>query len=130
MAEITLTFTFTDSYYHGDTFQLSAQVGDIAHYVNPTPTGDFVIGQQSDLVTIGVIKSISATDALNWNVVCEIGNSTVLPTSGTSFILFSKDNRVNMSSLLGYYGSAKFKNNSTAKAEMFTTSCEIDESSK
>ena len=45
-------------------------------------------------------------------------------------ILFAKDNTVNMGSLLGYYGLAKFKNNSILKAEMFATACEISESSK
>jgi hypothetical protein len=52
-----------------------------------------------------------------------------LPTA-SSFILFSKDNSVNASSLLGYYASVKFKNNSTIEAEMFAAACEIDESSK
>ena len=35
-----------------------------------------------------------------------------------------------MSSILGYYGAVKFKNNSEVKAEMFSAACEIDESSK
>ena len=35
-----------------------------------------------------------------------------------------------MSSIKGYYGSAKYINNSEKKAEMFATACEINESSK
>ena len=50
--------------------------------------------------------------------------------SSGQFILFAKDNRVDVSSLVGYYGSVKFKNNSTTKAEMFSVGCEISESSK
>ena len=56
--------------------------------------------------------------------------NNVTPPTTSSFILFSKDNTVNCSSLVGYYGSAKFKNDSTEKAEMFAASCEINESSK
>jgi hypothetical protein len=47
-----------------------------------------------------------------------------------SFIFFSKDNKYNMSSLTGYYSEVQFKNNSTDKAELFATSCDIAESSK
>lgn len=52
---------------------------------------------------------------------------TPLPSA---FYFFSKNNRYNMSSLTGYYGDAKFNNNSTDKAELFSTACEIVESSK
>ena len=46
-----------------------------------------------------------------------------------SFIMFSKDNKANMSSLLGYYANAQFRNNSTDKAELFNVGTEIFESS-
>jgi len=47
-----------------------------------------------------------------------------------SFIMFSKDNKANMSSLLGYYASAEFRNNSTDKAELFNVGTVFTESSK
>tara|TARA_Y100001963_G_C6577642_1_gene351852 strand:- start:58 stop:552 length:495 start_codon:yes stop_codon:yes gene_type:complete len=46
-----------------------------------------------------------------------------------SFIMFSKDNKANMSSLLGYYANAQFRNNSTDKAELFNVGTEVFESS-
>ena len=46
------------------------------------------------------------------------------------FIMFQKDRRVNNTSLLGYYADVKFENNSRTKAEMFSISSEITESSK
>ena len=47
-----------------------------------------------------------------------------------SFIFFIKDNRVNSVSLLGYFAKIQFKNDSKKKAELFTVSAEISESSK
>ena len=47
-----------------------------------------------------------------------------------SFIMFSKDNKVNMSSLLGYYASVEFKNSSREKAELFNVGTSFFESSK
>jgi len=47
-----------------------------------------------------------------------------------SFIMFSKDNKANMSSILGYYASTEFRNNSTDKAELFNVGTVFTESSK
>ena len=45
-------------------------------------------------------------------------------------ISFAKDKTVNTSSLLGYYASVKFVNNSQEKIELFSIGSEIQESSK
>ena len=55
--------------------------------------------------------------------------STVPPTT-SSFIFFVKDDEANVSSLLGYFAKVQFKNDSKEKAELFTISAEINESSK
>ena len=47
-----------------------------------------------------------------------------------SFIMFSKDNKANMGSMLGYYASAQFKNNSIEEAELFNVGMDTFESSK
>lgn len=47
-----------------------------------------------------------------------------------SFIMFSKDNKVNLSSGLGYYASATLRNDSPDKAELFNVGADIFESSK
>mgnify|MGYP003111512119 CR=1 FL=1 len=125
MSDITLTFSSNE--------QPSLQVGDIAYYVNPTTNSGFQVwstddSTQNDLTYIGPVTSITR-GSTTLTIICDIANDVTLPTT-SSFILFSKDNSVNASSLLGYYASVKFKNNSTTEAEMFAAACEIDESSK
>ena len=44
--------------------------------------------------------------------------------------MFSKDNKANMSSILGYYAEVEFKNNSKVEAELFSVGTEVFESSK
>ena len=132
MTEITLTFGDFDK------ANISVQVGDIAYYVNPNEgtTGGFTTANQSNITTIGEITEVTTGGLISDGVQSETFvikcnmNNDVTPPTESSFILFSKDNTVNMTSLLGYYGSAKFKNNSREEAEMFATSCEINESSK
>jgi len=117
MPSITLTFA--------NALNTSVQTGDTAYYCNTTsPTTGFTSALMSAIVEIGPITSITGNV-----IVCTIPATTVPPTN-SSFILFSKDNKVNMSSPLGYYGLAKFRNDSVVKGEMFATSCDVFESSK
>ena len=57
------------------------------------------------------------------------GGFTTICDDG-SFIMFSKDNKVNMSSMLGYYASIEYRNDSLEKAELFKVGAEVFESSK
>ena len=75
------------------------------------------------------VTSNITQDQTTLSVTCSVPASTVPPTN-TDFIFFAKDNTVNMASLAGYYGVARFINNAVEKAEMFAASCEISESSK
>ena len=52
-----------------------------------------------------------------------------MPQSG-AFILFSKDNAVNLTSLIGYFASVKLRNNSNIKSEIFSVGVDVEESSK
>jgi len=122
MAYIDLTFTG-----NGNTIKnTSAQVGDNVYYVNTSTSGGFTTG--STPVEMGTIKSITNSTS-NVVVTVNVESDLVLPTT-SSFIFFNKEELVNVSSLKGYYGKAKFKNNSTSKAELFSTSCEVSQSSK
>ena len=47
-----------------------------------------------------------------------------------AFIMFAKNQAINTSSLLGYYADVELKNNSLAKAEIFSLSSEVTESSR
>ena len=112
----------------------SLQIGDTAYYSNVTSSAGFNTNSNTGFTKIGLVKGISNTTALDngtetTTLTCEIDESTVAPTT-SDFIFFSKDNKVNLTSLLGYYASIKFKNNSPNKAEMFSIGCEIAESSK
>lgn len=122
MPNITVTFSFD--------LNESVQLGDTLHYVNPTNDtlqgGDVIPFNNDGIIQVGSITTVNyATNT----IVADIQNSTALPT-GTSFFLFSKDNRANMASLLGYYAEVEFTNNSTEKAELFSAGSEIFESSK
>lgn len=124
MPNITLTFA--------NDINTSVQIGDTAYYCKPDTVGGFSISTSTtDNDKLFEIGPISAIDNSSKTITCSpagISGSTK-PVEG-SFILFSKDNRANMASPLGYYAQVKFKNDSTVKGEMFSTACEIFESSK
>jgi len=121
---ITITFP--------NTINVSVQVGDIAYYLDNVIS----LGVQNhrhsdynDIIQIGDIVSINqATNSItcNWNPNPPMA---VFPTIG-NFIMFSKDNKANLSSLLGYYAEIQFVNNSSTKAELFSVGSEIFGSSK
>jgi len=112
----------------------SAQVGDTAYYVTISDQGGFKTSLNSSdptteniYVNIGTIKSIS-TSRLIMIINCGLSAAQIPTTS--HFIFFSKDNIVNMSTVLGYYAEVKLKNNSTTEAELFSIGCDVFESSK
>tara|TARA_R100000995_G_scaffold84668_2_gene64185 strand:+ start:217 stop:543 length:327 start_codon:yes stop_codon:yes gene_type:complete len=95
---------------------ISLQVGDIAYYVTPDPSG-----YNSGPEIIGKISAIGK-------------NFIIVPTdpgiTADDFIMFSKDKAVNNSSLLGYYAEVKLSNDSTDKVELFSIGSEVTQSSK
>ena len=110
MDQITLTFQ--------NPIQASVQVGDIAYYTNDA--------MGKTIVKIGAVLNINY--GVN-TISCEISSSTVRPTSA-SFILFTKDSKVNTSGVLGYFAEVELRNDSTDKAELFSVGSEVFESSK
>ena len=120
---------------------VSVQIGDTAYFVPTSP--------------VGIARNWESTTTPHWsaprNTVIEIGPITnLIPWNGTDervvanmplslinqyglpngFIMFSKDNKANLSSLLGYYALVKIRNNSKTKAEMFSIGADFVESSK
>jgi len=152
MAIITLNFNHN--------INTSVQVGDVAYYVItfPVPTGNITSGYANALGTstfvpntaagashasttlphmtrtresvimIGPIISITLT-----SITCDMDDNLISqygqPTVG-AFIMFSKDNKANLSSLLGYYSLLKLRNNSKSKGEIFSVAADFVESSK
>jgi len=53
-----------------------------------------------------------------------------IPDLDDVFIMFSKDNRANTSSLVGYYAEVSLENHSKEKIELFAVNSEIAQSSK
>ena len=128
MPSITVDFT--------EPLNESVQIGDILYYVNPANenmAGDHESsGTQTPIPNSNAIVEVGAITSVNYNdfqVIADIENSTALPDSN-SFFFFGKDNRANMSSLLGYYAEVELTNNDTKKAELYSVGSEIFESSK
>ena len=122
MPNITLTFP--------NKINVSVQVGDTAYYLDKnTNIGSHTHSNQEDIIQIGRILSINRS--LN-TILCDWDpNPTwALFPEPDKFIMFSKDNKVNLSSLLGYYAEVKFINDSPDEAELFSVGSEIFGSSK
>ena len=118
MPIITLPFDFD--------LNVSVQVGDTAYYV-PTTTSSMFNVNSAGVVEIGLI---TAVDQVNNTISCDTSLSQPNWPDRGDFILFSKDNKVNMTSLLGYHAKVKIRNNSKTKAEMFKINSDYFESSK
>ena len=116
----------------------SLQVGDKLYKLDNTTstTNDFTYFVDSSPEIVGDITNIQ-------NGTVQVGLNVTLATvltveveddvdqvTTTDYLFFQKDNRANTSSLVGYYGSATFENNATGKAEMYSASCEVSQSSK
>ena len=90
-----------------------------------TPTNTVGIHDTAlNIVELGPVR------AINGNVITVYYDTgATLPGNG-DFIMFAKHRGANMSSLLGYFAKFRIKNNSTDKAEMYSISVDITESSK
>tara|TARA_R100000278_G_scaffold121298_2_gene104893 strand:+ start:327 stop:689 length:363 start_codon:yes stop_codon:yes gene_type:complete len=120
MPTITLTFAAP--------LNVSCQVGDTAYTVPTSTTAGFKVNSQP-VTEIGTITRIQ--NPLSSTPVVTVDTS--LPGtyhSVNNFVFFSKDNKANLSSILGYYADVKFRNNSTAEAEIFSIGADTFESSK
>ena len=109
---------------------VSVQIGDTAYYMaNSQSLGTHTHSDQSDIVQIGEIIDIDQptnTITCFWNP----NPANASPPLVGTFIMFSKDNKANLSSILGYYAEVKFVNDSPDEAELFSVGCDVFESSK
>jgi hypothetical protein len=115
-----LQFTFSNQ------LNVSIQVGDTAYYVPTSTSSQFQINS-SDIVEMGEVTYVDPGGLEFW---C----STTLPSSmypsGSDYIFFTKDNKINQSNTLGYYAKVKLKNNSRKNAEIYSVAADCFESSK
>ena len=109
----------TDLTFPND-INVSVQIGDIIYYTPTTLNGVHN--------TAGTIVELGFVTAINGNTIT-VDYIAALPQPG-DFIMFAKDRSVNMSSLLGYFAKFRIRNNSQDKAEMYSISVDVTESSK
>ena len=76
-----------------------------------------------------VVLGLESTALLGVAPVITIIETTNCVGDG-SYIMFSKDNKANMSSILGYYASVEYRNSSQVKSELFDVGVDFFESSK
>ena len=125
MPTINLTFS--------EPLNVSIQANPNATVTNPEGA-DIVYFSLAPMVggfnTTNALTELGPVTAITNNIItCEY--SPGMPTPNTSsFIMFCKNRIVNMSSLLGYFGEFRIRNNSTEKAEMYSISVDVSESSK
>ena len=124
MAELLLNFN--------QEINISAQVGDIAYYLDETTLDPSVENnfstQSSNVIAAGPITYISP-DRLTMGLEVSGDFSNAVDVND-KFYMFSKDNAVNLASPLGYFAKLKIVNDSSFKSEMFAISCEVFESRK
>jgi len=107
----------------------SLSLNDTIHYVVKTNIGDGDVIDSANLVEYDL-------------PIVSIGKNTITVEHDTGanppatifeegdFVLFKKDSLVNKSGVTGYYAEATFKNDAKIKAELFSASSQINESSK
>lgn len=111
----------------GGTTTVGANSGDgsftTSDYLNVT-TNEY----SSTISYVGTVNAINVT-ASGFSIIVNPGANSI-PPAANSYIFFSKNQDVNVSSIKGYYNAVKFKNDSKYKAELHAVSCSITASSK
>ena len=117
---------------------VSCQVGDTVYYVDTTAVGGFdtnytttAANATNTIIEIGQIRQINNATSQAPIIIAETSlGYNELNGLTDKFILFTKDNKVNLSSPLGYYAAVKIVNdNSTEAGELFSVGAEVFESS-
>lgn len=106
MADITITFN--------NKLNQSLQVGDMIYFEN-----------DGDIAELGLCKNIS-NDRLS--IIADIPDTNIRPKAN-SFFMFSKNNVINTSGLIGYHATVKLENKSTEFAELYAVNSEANISS-
>ena len=124
--EITLRFE--------NAFNHSLQIGDTVWYVDTAQSGGYNVANKDSVNKLGTVELISnqyQAYELKISRPAPFGQVTITPPiNNSSFLMFSKNNIVNLGDVSGYFADVKLENNSTKKIELFSVGSEISESSK
>ena len=120
--EITLTFD--------KPLNCSVSAGDTVFYTPVSQGGGFNTSTTSTMQELGTVVSISNQYLQPQLVIKNDTMSTSPAVTPATFIAFRKNNKVNLTSLKGYYAETKFENNSKEKAELFTVTSDFSVSSR
>ena len=90
----------------------------------------FNITNTSSANELGPITDISTSAFNEFTISIDFPGSTAPTIPNNSFFMFSKDNNVNLASVLGYHAEVQFVNNSNKKAEMFSVGSIVQLNSK
>jgi hypothetical protein len=112
----------------------SLQIGDDIWYTGTSEVGGYETGSTSDNTfnKLGTVVEIS-DEYQKPEITIEVvdGFNVMLSQFLISrFIMFSKNNQVNSSSLKGYYAELEFVNNSNKRIELFAIASDVNETSK
>ena len=131
---------------------VSVQIGDLVYFVPTVPIGvpnsnplnptngpweatttPHDSAPREDVILIGPITQFIPWNGTTSSIIADYDDAIASIYGAPNiddFIMFSKDNKVNLSSLLGYYSKLEFRNNSTEEAELFAVGADFVESSK
>jgi len=105
----------------------SLQVGDTVWYTDLSSSGGFEVSPTA--TKLGTVEEVSdPSQAHKIKISNRVLN--ILPNLVDKYFMFSKDNRANTSSLVGYYAEVSLENNSKNKVELFAVGSEVSQSSK
>lgn len=125
----------------------SMQVGDMLCYTQVTEASNGIVSNNGESYDIGVIKDFryepqdiatTTTDSEgvetttyegNWIIIADLDVSVPAPTAG-DFFYFKKNEKVENSSIKGYYAKVMFAGHMREAAEVFSFGCNVSESSK
>ena len=127
-------------------FNTSLQRGDIVYYCPTTTLGGFDTADEltggggSQIIRVGVLETIHERTLSGNNpnrisrlFVNDEGTAPGVVLEGVEgFLMFSKDNKVNLNSIAGYYARVTLINNTSedTQPELFAVSTEVAQSSK
>lgn len=118
MATIQLQFA-TDPQLTG------AAVNDSVYYIDSTVSNSTL----NDVIYMGTIQAFTGSGP-SWQIIVDTASLSFTMPTANDYVFFSKNNEVDMGSLLGYYAEVKLVNDSTEEAELFSLSLGVEKSSK